>query len=140
MVSVTKQPTGYASALSGLAVVATTTGGVYHEFWVGPLLRLDWRTLFLELGYGAFGIRSDEARDDLPAADGTTDSALLTHPGVAWLMALGGGVPVTELLQVVIRVEYRIRYYNRRVAGALQNDINHGTQNITPFIGVAWAF
>jgi hypothetical protein len=55
-------------------------------------------------------------------------------------MAVGGGVPVTELLQVVIRVEYRIRYYNRRVAGALQNDINHGTQNITPFIGVAWAF
>ena len=122
----------------GKTVIGNETGGTYHEFWMGPLLRLQWRTLFLELAYGAFGIRVDDARDDLPDEEGSTSSALRTSPTIAWLMALGGGVPVTDSLQVVLRLEYRIRYYDRRNSGGLRDEIVHGTQNFTPFVGVAW--
>ena len=71
-------------------------------------------TLFFELGYGALGLRWDDARDDLPTADGDIESALQTHPGIAWLVAVGGGIPVLDELQVVFRVEYRVRYYISR--------------------------
>ena len=122
----------------GKTVIGSESGGSFQEFWVGPLLRVQWRTLFFELAYGAFGIRTDDARDDLPDVDGSTSSALRTSPTIAWLMALGGGVPVTDSLQVVLRLEFRIRYYDRRGSGALKDNIVHGTQNFTPFIGVAW--
>ena len=122
----------------GKTVIGNESGGSFQEFWAGPLLRVQWRTLFFEWAYGAFGIRTDNARDDLPDVDGSTSSALRTSPTIAWLMALGGGVPVTDSLQVVLRLEYRIRYYDRRGSGALKDDIVHGTQNFTPFVGVAW--
>ncbi len=122
----------------GKTVIGSESGGSFQEFWVGLLLRVQWRTLFFELAYGAFGIRTDDARDDLPDVNGSTNSALRTSPTIAWLMALGGGVPVTDSLQVVLRLEFRIRYYDRRGSGALKNDIVHGTQNFTPFVGVAW--
>jgi hypothetical protein len=122
----------------GKTVIGSESGGDFQEFWVGPLLRVQWRTLFFELAYGAFGIRTDDARDDLPDESGKTDSALRTSPTIAWLMTLGGGVPVTDSLQVVLRLEYRVRYYDRRGNGALKDEIVHGTQNFTPFVGVAW--
>ena len=47
-------------------VISDETGGAFHELWIGPLLRAQWRTLFVEIAYGAFGMRTDDARDDLP--------------------------------------------------------------------------
>lgn len=122
----------------GAAVVADETGGAYQELWLGPLLRASWRALFFEVGYAVYGARWDDARDDLPTADGEVDAALRTSPTVAWLFALGGGVPVADQWQLVFRAEYRIRYYDRRNGDALADDVVHGTQSITPLLGVAW--
>lgn len=131
---------GFAS--DGRATVSDTVGGEYVELWLGPLVRLQYWTLFVEVGYGALGLRWDDARDDLPTAGGDVESALQTHPGIAWLLAVGGGIPVLDELQVVFRVEYRVRYYISRDGQDLDptgsDPVSHGTQNVTPFIGVAW--
>lgn len=120
-------------------VTSGELGGSFTELWVGPLVRGQWRTLFLELGYG-FGTRLDDGREDLPDEDGGTDGALLTSPSVAWLFAAGAGVPLTESLQAVLRIEYRVRYYDRRTSGKLADRLVHGTQSLAPFFGVAWSF
>jgi hypothetical protein len=122
----------------GKPTIQDETGGSFQEFWAGPMVRAQWRTLFVEVAYGALGVRLDEARKDLPDVAGNTDSALLTSPSIAWLLALGGGVPITDVLELVIRLEYRVRYYDRRSNGALNDEVVHGTQNFTPFVGVAW--
>jgi hypothetical protein len=126
----------------GKATVAPTVGGDFTELWVGPLVRAQWRTLFAELGYGALGLRDDDARGDLTTADGDTSTALRTLPTVAWIANFGGGVPLTEELELVLRLEYRVRYYDRRGSDKLRtaegDEVVHGTQNLTPFVGVAW--
>lgn len=123
---------------SGAAVVDPAVGGVYAELWLGPLVRGEWRRLFLEVGYGLIGIRDDEGRADLPASDGDTDGAFRTLPSVAWTFGLGGSVSLGTRLDLELRLEYRIRYYDRRGGDALADDVVHGTQNLTPFVGLAW--
>jgi hypothetical protein len=114
-------------------------GGAYYELWMGPFLRAEWRRLFVEVGYGAYGARHDAARDDLPSESGATSGLLRTHPTIAWLFALGGSVPLSEDVAAVLRVEYRIRYYVSRGGEDLDAKIVHGTQNVTPFVGVGWS-
>lgn len=121
----------------GTPIVARA-GGRFFEFWVGPLLRLQWRGLFAELAYGAFGIRSDDARTDLPSEDGDTDTAFRTSARVAWSFGIGGYVPVHPNIDVVFRIQYRIRYYTRRGGDSLEGGVAHGTQNLSPFVGVSW--
>lgn len=118
-------------------IVEGEVGGDFSELWIGPLLRAQWRMLFVELGYGALGLRDDDARSDLATADGGTDSALRTSPTVAWLAAIGGQINVWSQLDVVFRVEYRVRYYDRRDA-LLADELVHGTQSFAPIVGVAW--
>ncbi len=118
-------------------VTVGEVGGDYNELWVGPLIRAQWKTLFAELGYGLMGIRSDDARDDLMDEDGDNESALKTSRTIAWVLNLGGGVPINKTLQLAIRLEYRVRYYDRRDT-PLVDKLVHGTQNFTPFISVAW--
>ncbi len=122
----------------GKATTVDETGGAFREVWLGPLVRLQYKAVFFEAAYGALGIRWDDARDDLPADGGDTDSALLTSPAVSWYVALGGGVPVIEHLDLVFRLEYRVRYYDRRSGGDFEPALSHGTQNLTPFVGLAW--
>jgi hypothetical protein len=43
-------------------------------------------------------------------------------------------------LDLVHRLQYRIRYYDSRGSSALAGGAVHGTQNYTPFVGVAWSF
>jgi hypothetical protein len=112
-------------------------GGDYNELWVGPLIRAQWKTLFAELGYGLVGLRNDDARDDLVDQGGDNEAALNTSRTVAWILNLGGGVPINKTLELAIRLEYRVRYYDRRDE-PLVDKLVHGTQNYTPFIGVAW--
>ncbi len=120
------------------AVVAGTVGGSYLEFWTGPLVRAHYKTLFLELGYGLYGARSDKARDDLPNQNNSTQGALRTHPTIAWMLGIGGGVPIDERFELALRLQYRVRYYNRRDGEKLQGDLVHGTQNFTSFAGIVW--
>jgi hypothetical protein len=121
----------------GAAVVEPEVGGAYTELWLGPLVRAQWRGLFLEVGYGLFAIRADDGRGDLPASDGDATSAFRTLPSVAWVLALGGDVPLADRVDLVLRLEYRVRYYDRRGGDPLAGDVVHGTQNLTPFVGVA---
>ena len=69
---------------------------------------------------------------------GSTDDALRTIPTVAWMIGLGGAIEVHEGIDVVLRAQYRVRYYDRRGDTPLADELVHGTQNFTPFFGVAW--
>ena len=124
----------------GAATTTGRVGGSYVEWWIGPLVRGQWRGLFGEVGWGAIGLRHDGARDDLPAADGSTDGLLQTTPAVAWLFAIGGVVPVVEEIDVVLRMEFRVRYYDSRGGEDLAGDLVHGTQELVPFVGIAYTF
>jgi hypothetical protein len=124
----------------GKTIVEGNLGGAYYELWIGPLLRAEWRRLFVELGYGALGARVDEARSDLAAEGGAAAGALRTRATVAWVIGAGGGVPLAEDVELALRLEYRVRYYDRRGGKPLANGIVHGTQNFTPFAGIAWRF
>ncbi len=121
----------------GRTVVGSETGGAFQELWLGPIVRASWKSFFAEFGYGALGLRWDDAREDLPAQDGDTEKALRTSSSVAWIGAVGGGIPVADSWDVVFRLEYRVRYYDRRES-MLFDELVHGTQNFTPFVGVSW--
>lgn len=123
----------------GRATTSGAVGGSYLELWMGPQLRVDYRALFAELGYGAYGSRADSARDDLASERGDRSSALRTSPSIAWSLALGVRVELLENVDLVVRMQYRVRYYVRR-GGAPLDGLVHGTQNFTPFIGVGWSF
>ncbi len=118
--------------------VTDQVGGSYTEFWFGPLIRAGWKALFLEFGYGLIGSRTDDARDDLATESGDNESALQTSPTVAWVASLGGKFEVMKDVNVVLKLSYRVRYYDARGGEALADEIVHGTQNFTPFLGVAW--
>ena len=120
------------------AQIENETGGGFNEFWAGPLLRTRWKFLFVELGYGLIGLRSDKARSDLKSSTGDTEGVLTTSPTIAWLLGLGGQASITDNLDLVFRLEYRVRYYVKRDGEPLENDIVHGTQNFTPFVGLSW--
>ncbi len=121
------------------AQITDATGGDFNEFWAGPLLRTRWRFLFLELGYGLIGLRNDDARQDLKNSQGATTGALTTSPTIAWMLNLGGSTSIADKLDLVFRLEYRVRYYVKRDGEAFENNLVHGTQNFTPFVGVSWA-
>jgi hypothetical protein len=125
---------------NGGAQITNSSGGNYSEFWLGPLLRFSYKALFAEVGYGALGLRWDAARHDLKTTSGKDSGTFTRHPTIAWMFALGGSVPIVGNLDLVLRMEYRVRYYNRRGGEALANNMVHGTQNFTPFAGVAYRF
>lgn len=124
--------------VDGEPEVTALGGGRYWEVWLGPLLRLQWRFLAAEIGYGLVGARRDRARDDLPDGAGGTSDAFRTSPRVAWHFALAAYAPVHPALDIVIRVQYRVRYYDRRGGVSLRENVVHGTQNLTPTVGIAW--
>jgi len=113
-------------------------GGSYLELWMGPFVRLDYRALFAEIGYGAYGSRADDARDDLASESGDRGGVLRTSPTIAWSLAIGGRMPIVRDVDLVLRLQYRVRYYVSRADSPLDG-LAHGTQNFTPFIGIAWS-
>jgi hypothetical protein len=124
----------------GRTRVRNTLGGVYREFWFGPLVQFTWKTLSVEWAYAAIGMRSDDGRKDIPAADGDVSKAFRTHPTIAWMFSVGAAVPVLEQIDLVVRIQYRARYYNKRGSKDLIDNIDHGTQSISPLIGLSWRF
>lgn len=123
----------------GRATTTNSVGGSYLELWMGPQLRVDVRSFFAEVGYGLYGARSDSGRDDLPSETGDRSSTLRTSPAVAWSFALGARVAIVDKLDLLLRLQYRVRYYVSR-GGDRLDGLVHGTQNLTPFVGVAWSF
>ncbi len=122
----------------GRATIDPAIGGRSTELWAGLVVRGEWRWLFADLGYGLITRRWDTGRDDLPAADGSTDGAFRAEPAVRWMLTLGAAIPVRPNLAIVFRLEWRIRYYDQRGDQPLRDGIVHGTQEIRPLFGVAW--
>lgn len=124
----------------GRTTTRNKIGGFFNEFWMGPFLRFVYKTMFAEAGYGLIGLRNDDARTDLRSFTGDATGTLEVSPRIAWLLALGAGLPISDRLDFIFRMEYRLRYYNEREGNPLMDGIEHGTQNITPFVGVSWNF
>lgn len=122
----------------GRTVTEGALGGSYSEVWIGPYARFAWNHLSAEVGYGALGIRSDDARSDLPSSAGDTSSSFRTSPSVAWLVAVGAFVPITSDLDLTVKAEYRVRYYVSRGGDDILEGAEHGTQGLAPFIGIAY--
>ena len=125
--------------VDGVAIVDRQGGGGFSETWFGPLVRAQWESLFLEVGWGPLGFRSDDGRVDLPAG-GEASGAFQTTPSTAWLIGIGAAVPLLLDLELVMRINYRIRYYESRGGDDLDGGLAHGTQDLIPFVGLAWAF
>jgi len=125
---------------SGKTKTKDAIGGLYSELWLGPLVQLRWKQLSLDLGYAPIGIRDDMARSDLPSASGDTESAFTLHPTIAWVISLGANVPLSESFDVILKAEYRPRYYSKRGGDPIVGNIEHGTQSIAPLIGIGWRF
>ena len=89
----------------------------------------------MDIGYGAVGLRSDEGRTDIPAQGGGTSQRFKVS-SFAWVFAVGSQHRLTDSLSLVLRVQYRIRYYDSRGDSPLMDNIIHGTQDITPYVGV----
>ncbi|MGH2567191.1 MAG: hypothetical protein ACRDGA_02550 [Bacteroidota bacterium] len=135
----------FAARFDGFDTDGTTktrdaVGGQYSELWLGPFVQLRWKQLSLDLGYAPVGIRDDRARSDLPSVTGDTDGSFSLHPTIAWVISLGANVPVSESLDIILKAEYRPRYYSKRGGNPIVGNIEHGTQSIAPLIGVGWRF
>lgn len=126
--------------MSGKTVTTGKIGGNFSEWWAGPMVRLQWKEVFGEFGYGLFGFRNDDARTDIKSSTGDSTGALQFNPSIAWYASLGGAVGITEDVDLVFRMEFRLRYYEKRDGNPFQDGLEHGTQNITPFFGVRWRF
>ena len=122
-----------------VALVGPRFGGSYWELWFGPLVRAQYKGVFAEVGWGLVGMRGDEGRDDLPGEDGNTD-AFRSDPATAWLFAVGGALELSDSLplELILRMNYRIRYYTSRGGEDLTQGTGHGTQDFVPFVGLAW--
>ncbi len=115
-------------------------GGTYTEIWIGPIVQLQWNQLTLDLGFAPYGTRRDHARGDIPNNNNSTDGSFSLHPTIAWLVSLGGSFDVKDDIDVLIKIEYRPRYYSERGGSVLINDIEHGTQSVVPVFGIAYLF
>lgn len=82
--------------------------------------------------------RGERLSYDLQSETGDTTGTFDLLPSVAFFGGLGVAVPFGEQLALVVRFEYRLRYYKGREGRAFQGKFEHGTQKITPFIGVSW--
>ena len=119
-------------------MLSDVTGGDFWEFWTGPLARAEYRKVFVEVGYGFWARRGDDARSDLPAEGGDVQQALGTLPSVAWFGSVGMQLRVSRQVDVVARMTFRVRYYNRRGDTPLADNMVHGTQSYQPFLGFSW--
>ena len=122
----------------GKTKVKNKLGGNYSEFWFGPEIMLHWKQLFAEIGYGVVGIRVDDGRNDIPSNTGNTSESFSTNPSISWMFSVGGQIPIFDNLNVMLKIEYRLRYYNERGGEPLINNIDHGTQSISPLIGITF--
>lgn len=122
----------------GATIVTNKLGGTYSEMWVAPFVKLHYKRLFLSLGYGLVGFRTDEGRADLPSTTGNISESFSLDPSVAYIFSMGGSATITDDLEAVFGIEYRARYYNQRGGNPLLNNVVLGTQNFTPLMGLRY--
>lgn len=122
----------------GKTKVRNKVGGNYFELWFGPEIMFHWKQLFAEIGYGLIGIRDDDGRFDIPSNTGNINDSFSTSPSISWMFSIGSHIHVFEKIDVMLKIEYRFRYYNERGGEPLINNIDHGTQSISPLIGITF--
>lgn len=129
----------YATNASGAPAPASCHSGTSNDFWLGPAARYRWESLFFEAQYILFGRRTDSAYASLaaPEAGSTTYS---THPFKAWVLTPGARVPLTESIDLLLKIEYRFLYYSSRGGRDLPGDQLYGNQAIRPQIGLSGRF
>lgn len=124
----------------GRTTVANSLGGTYSEVWIGPFVRFSLKKAFLDVGYGAVGIRNDRARDDVKSLSGETEGSFSVNPLVAWYVGIGVAADIAESFSLLVKLQYRARYYDAKNGEPLMDNIEHGTQNISPFVGLSYSF
>ena len=123
---------------NGSPLIVSVQGGSFSEFWIGPIIRGQYKKAFLELGYGFVGSREDEARDDISNGTLSNQGNFSTDPSVAWIIGIGTQVDLSNNFSLLIKAQYRARYYNSRNGIALNNQTVLGTQDFSPLIGVSY--
>ncbi|GAB5464995.1 MAG: hypothetical protein Kapaf2KO_04310 [Candidatus Kapaibacteriales bacterium] len=122
--------------------LTNTTGvleGTFDELWVGPRLRLKYEGLFGEFGYGLFGYRRDDLRSDLFSSSGDNNGNFNLNPSIAYQFKVGYGFDINDDWILKTALEWRLRYYQGRSGVPFLMDIEHGTMNLQPFVGVAYS-
>lgn len=124
----------------GATKVVNLQGGRFTEFWTGPIVRAQYSFAFAEVGYGLVGFRNDKARTAILNKDGEANGDFTTSPTVAWLGSVGFQGSLTEYLNLQVKLQYRVRYYNKKGGVELAQEAVHGTQNLTPMVGFSYAW
>ena len=125
---------------SGAAQVLNLQGGSFSEFWTGPILRAQYKLAFLEFGYGLVGTRNDDSRADILNTSSSDQGSFSTDPSIAWMMGIGAQVNLWKSVSLLIKAQYRVRYYNSRDGLELQDQAVHGTQNFASLVGFSYKF
>ena len=102
----TRNTARFSGLTNGKVQIIEKRGGAFTELWIGPYFSVSWKSLFAEIGYALIGTRTDAARDDLPSTTGNLTSAFETSPTVAWILALGGSIPIETDFDVVFRKNF----------------------------------
>lgn len=124
---------------NGKTVTTNSIGGNYSELWLGPQIRYNFENLFFRLAHGSFARRYDKARSDLPNNSNQQSGAFSTTPKVSWMFALGLQTMLAKDFLLNLALEYRIRYYDERGGEPLLGNVKHGTQDLTPLLGVRYS-
>ena len=122
----------------GKTKVKDKIGGDFQEYWFGPIFKGQWNHFFIELAYAPIAWRVDDARIDLPSVSGNKTTAFSTHPTIAYMLGLGASFNVTKRFDAQFKVEYRVRYYEKREDEDIAGNVNIGSQSIVPVIGLIW--
>lgn len=125
---------------NGAAEVYNLQGGAFNEFWTGPIVRAYYKQAFVDVAYGLFGTREDDARLGIANESGSNEGSFTTDPAVAWMLGFGATVDICEHLALMFKAQYRVRYYDARDGEALENESVHGTQNFSPMLGISYRF
>lgn len=124
----------------GETVETDVVEGSYWELWTVLIARARYGPAFLELGWAPLMLREDDVRDDLPNASGEIDGVFVGSRSVAFLLGIGGRVPLAERLDLTLRLEFRIRYLVERGGEALADEEEFGQMALWPYVGLGYAF
>jgi hypothetical protein len=123
---------------SGAAPVEQLVEGSWWELWLVVLVRGRYGPVFAEVGWAPLILRSDEVRADLPNVAGETEGLLVGSRSVAWMLAAGAFVPLTERLDLSLSLQFRIRYLVARGGRPLANAEESGQMTLWPFLGLSY--
>ncbi len=109
----------------------------FNEMWIGPMITGSYKSMFLSFGYGLFANRDDNY---ISVTNLAGVSSPLNGSSFAWFTHLGGKYNLSKDFDIVILMEYRVRYYDKIDGDEINNNNKIGMQNITPMIGLEYQF